>query len=701
MQLKNLLFTAIISVPFAASAQTVIDLSVNPYSKVTDDEFELTFPAKPGYTKTIVNGNVIYTAPAIQKADAVSHNVTFTYDYKTNEATPLTLTIFSKEYGTKVVDQSGKNASFTFAVPAGTYDMLAVYKGKPTGTYAVFKENVTVSADTTLVFKKEDADQTYRFTGHNIKGETIELDRYESGKVAEPGNVNTSSFRSYTFFTIEGMGVVHTIVGGSYRIKGYDIDLYANKTSDRIHVLHHANVRDLDNITYLFKYETPLTGSKDLNSDPKNLKLYEQKFCPSADGTAENHTWGIRVWVAYDGGVLLSGKAENKKLVLTDSINRFYVDLPESADKKGFAVTASPMIADIVNESKQCRYIVGMPVTGNAAQGLRNVVYGSEQTFDGYLIPEGGGVAQVYPGHPRFSFTDKFSYTFGNSCPVLSIKSKDYGTTSSKLLSYIGRYGEIYETGIDFGDRASEADGDFTKYTFTFDHVNVDNVKGRNLTVLRYHTTGEDISAPSLQMLRFVNKEDRITDRFDNIGDATLEFAASDFQYHHDTKVAANRFYEHKPLKSVEVVCAPHGTEDWQTITPAEDPELFCMPVYGYFFKASLKDVKVAQDGWFDLKVILTDQAGNTNTQSIMPAFYSKKSSSGIKDVENANNSISYANGIISVAAFSQISIYSIDGKCVASVYGESVSTESLANGLYIAKAVDAAGNVSTIKFVK
>ena len=76
-----------------------------------------------------------------------------------------------------------------------------------------------------------------------------------------------------------------------------------------------------------------------------------------------------------------------------------------------------------------------------------------------------------------------------------------------------------------------ETDGDFTNHIYTQKNAKVDDMDAVNITVLHRHTSGEDISAPSLQMLRFVNKEDHITDRFDNIEDATLEFAASDFQY--------------------------------------------------------------------------------------------------------------------------------------------------------------------------
>lgn len=189
--------------PLVGFAQAVIDLSANPYAKSTDDQFELMLPNKMEYDKTVFTDHTIYTTKNKVKAQDATATVTFTYDYATNEATPLSLTVYNKEQGVKVVDNSGKNSTFNVEMPVGTYDMHAVYKGKPAGLYAVFKEQVTISKDTTLVFKKSDADQPYTFASYNEEGTKLMLDQYANGGVAEPGNVISSSYRSYTFFTLE------------------------------------------------------------------------------------------------------------------------------------------------------------------------------------------------------------------------------------------------------------------------------------------------------------------------------------------------------------------------------------------------------------------------------------------------------------------------------------------------------------------
>ncbi len=75
--------------PLVGFAQAVIDLSANPYAKSTDDQFELMLPTKMEYDKTVFTDHTIYTAKNKVKAQDATATVTFTYDYATNEATPL------------------------------------------------------------------------------------------------------------------------------------------------------------------------------------------------------------------------------------------------------------------------------------------------------------------------------------------------------------------------------------------------------------------------------------------------------------------------------------------------------------------------------------------------------------------------------------------------------------------------------------
>ena len=73
----------------------------------------------------------------------------------------------------------------------------------------------------------------------------------------------------------------------------------------------------------------------------------------------------------------------------------------------------------------------------------------------------------------------------------------------------------------------------------------------------------------------------------------------------------------------------------------------------------------------------------------------------GIDDVVGADSKINYDGGTIAISVPSEISVYSIDGKLVATANGVSLDTESLTHGTYVVRAADAHGNVQTLKFIK
>ncbi len=709
MKTKTILLAlASVAVPLCTNAQLITDMTTGHAVNRNDDQVELQLPQTTNYLRsTTADGHTVYAPQRhVNMQAGQTVNVTFVYDYNANEATPMSLTVYNSQQGILAVDKNGKNATFTAQVPVGTYDMHAMFKGKPTGTYAVFKENVIIGQDTTLTFSKAEATVPFMFKVYDENGTQLTLDKYSGGTVVENGNTN--SYRSYSFFALKGMGVVHTIIGGSYRVKGYDVDYYVNKVSDRFDLLHTCNMRStLNNRTYFFKFETPLNAAATLESKPVNLTLYKQKFTPTPAGEKEpaSHIYGNRVWCTYGGQVLLSGKAENKNMVLENNENMFYLDLPEPADK-GFAVMVNPMMGDTyIEKNKQYKHIVGLPVTGNKPTGMRVIDYGYD-ILDGFVIPVGGGAATVYPGHPALSWKDNGeNYTYGNSCPIVSVKSKDYDGKSTKLLTYLGRYGEIYETDGTTVVKSQETNGDFIDHTFTQENIKVDDMNGKNITMLHHKSSGDDMTAPSIQMLRFVqlpesgdNDNRLISDRI--TGNGALEFVAGDMQYHHDKTNASMRYYECKPVSKVEVAYAKHGTDTWNELQAIEVPEYYFMPGFGHFYKASLSTV--ASDGeWFDLKIKLTDASGNTQTQTLMPAVFIKNGNAGIGFTQvNREGIICYKNGIIGTECPAQIVICTIDGKIAKRTYGTNLETSALAKGVYVVKAIVANGESATLKIV-
>lgn len=719
MKMKKKLFSLLcILVPLCSFSQLIVDYSTGNKTNNSDDAVEMQFPEDMKY-ECIYSGDgyTIYDARSKKaalssKASAEMYNVTFVYKYNSNVAAPVSLTVYNPQQGVIAVDKSGKSATFTAQVPKGVYDMHAMFKGKPTGSYVIFKENINIDKDTTLTFDKDEATIPISFKVYDENGTQLSLDKYEGSTVGEKGNVN--SYRSYTFFALKGMGVVHTIIGGSYRVKGYDIDYYVNPVSDRFTLLHTCNMRSIvNNQTYYFKFQTVLDKPVALESKPADLITYTQKFIPTAAGVAEpsSHIYGNRVWCTYNGEVLLSGKSENKNIILENNENVFHVDLSKPIDG-GFAVMVSPMMGDTYTASnKQYRHIVGLPVIGNANEDLTFVDYGYD-ILDGFVIPVGGGNAIAYPGNPALSWRGyKSNYVYGNCCPLLSIKAKDYNGNSTKLLTFLGRYGEIFETDKVTVTKSQQSSGDFIDETFTQENVKVDSLDGKNVTVVHRWAKGDDITAPSIQMLRFVSRQAAadndeetpnlsqvITDRL-NARDGWLELVAGDMQYHYDQSSASKRYYECKPISSIKVSCAKHGTDAWIDLTAKEIPEKFFMPGFGYFYEASLASLNEVET-WYDLRVVLTDVASNSQTQTISPAFFLKTDNTGVRQPNCDNDGIILRNGQVSINTSSQILVLSLDGKIVRTFFGRELNIADLNKGVYVVKATTEDGKILVKKVI-
>jgi len=616
-----------LSMPMSINAQVVTD-----YSK------DVQLPADENVELYIPSQNVQNTFNAHRVKTNATVNVTFNYVYNANNHTPQGITIYNAEQKVVALDK-GASATFTTAVPTGTYDMHALFKGSPVGNYVVFKEKVVIDKDTTLSFDVSEATIPIQFNNLNEEGTKLTLDQYENGAVAEAGNC--TSYRSYTFFALKEYGVVHTVIGGTYRVKGYNVDYYVNKVSDRFSILHTTNMKSLiNNKFYFIKFpETSLSAAASVSNNPEDLKLYTQQFKPTPKGEGEpnSHICAHRVICSYNGDILISAKNEYKAIILSDYVNEFYVDLAEPENKQGFAAQCSALMGDIL-VTGQYKHIIGVPVAGNKTQGLNFVYYGFD-LLDGLVIPVGGGVSKVYPGHPVLSYDDKYPYVFGGAyAQLLCIKPKDYDGKSSKLRVYVGRHGEIIESGINTCVSKNAADGDFTNFTYTQENATAGDMTAKSELVLHNHAIGtEDYAAPTVQALRTITTDGKITDTFEGSENGLIEFAAADWKYHHDASVAANRWYDCSTIASVKVLYAVHESEEWNELEVNEVPEAFTMPAFGYFYRASTARIS-GEDNWYDLKVILEDPSGNVYTQTFWPAFF-VSSTTGIDDVKVASES--------------------------------------------------------------
>jgi hypothetical protein len=323
--------------------------------------------------------------------------------------------------------------------------------------------------------------------------------------------------------------------------------------------------------------------------------------------------------------------------------------------------------------------------------------------------------------HPQFSFPES-NYTdivLGDNSPINSCGIKNYFNIYSELKvadirpSYIGRYGEeirnynytydstyivlkyngeekfngeYYDYG-NFGWFSEQHDDGIYEMTFTKLNVEVDGLAGKNVTKLIFDQTKEDWTPPSIQMLQFRNNEDKITDRFIHGVDGFVRIAAGDFQFD-----GIKHIFNYTNGNSVQLYYSPYSREEWSELPLTKKPEYFMLPAFGDYYEASLAPVVPSgATKWYDVRIVCTDAAGNSQEQIVSPAF---KIDAGTQiPTAKATQRKSYMdeNSLYIVSPVAEtITVVSLVGTTVVSTEKTSgsakINVSDLSKGVYIVK---------------
>lgn len=328
-------------------------------------------------------------------------------------------------------------------------------------------------------------------------------------------------------------------------------------------------------------------------------------------------------------------------------------------------------------------------------------------------------------GNPAFSFQNSKSHQLaGDNCPFIflhDMSTADYFDFTQKTWGRIGesptlpiaypeeitiKYGDTEwnnlktgEDDLNLSDILAQFQEVYKEYKGTLDleikqykQIIVDGIPSKAAVAARWDFASEDPAPPVLTMIQFRNTDDIVTDRFDTPEDGVITMSAGDFKY--IQKIVYDNFgnpiseygydkYLSTPEATVEY--SPLGQEKWQEIDVEEDKEKFYMPCYGAYFCGSLKGVKdPSPTGWFDLRVSLKDGSGNTQVNTISPAF-KIKSLSGFKDVE-VEETIIFSNGKINYSGegLMQMSLCTLEGVDLIHTSQQELDVTGLAKGVYI-----------------
>ena len=605
-------------------------------------------------------------APSARKAqfreDAPTHQVSFVLDYDTESQKPYKVKMLRPGQKSKDLDyydlEDGIN---TLVVPEGTYDIIVDFGQmdpyeEEWALYHLYviREQVTIDQDMELNFASSEAKNHIHFQTMTIDGEPVFTGKMgidENWNVTVLEEDNTDDVVCHNKLYCEGYGTLddhlgnfgQTVVGPTFITSCAEdlYDFFVNDVSDRwVFYSYRVAIKGLN--VYTSAYEARgASGDITVSNDPSKFQLFEDPFIATehlgeeitpgfyygADGWAFN-------WYLYEA----LPEGETYKVYLSAS--------PEDSEV-GFVPTIQPFVLDEnymeVLQSAPLTVSNGQAIfANNGFLGGFNLEYSEELDEYGRDIKE----LPSWPPHPVFSYpVEKKQENLGSNCPFVVTLPLQWESKRAEALyfsinfTYRGRYGEMKagsnnaEVKIKLdGNDLLTADGAFSTTvdellngvvdaTIVKEGVVVDDMEGSNKAQLHYTVDAEDQNPPTVTMLHFKDGDENVTDRFATAAEGALEFSAGDFNFMATPKFAIIATYSRLAPESVEVSYSPYGEDNWNELAVEEVPENY-WPVMGWFYTGSLAGVTgQGLNGWFDLKIRLTDAAGNWQEQVISPAF--------------------------------------------------------------------------------
>ena len=624
-----------------------------------------------------------------------------------------------------------------FRLSEGVYDFYYECHRADRVVACVIKEGVEVKGDISLSFSTADADTKVVFNGYDKDGVLMRPDMMDAnGNVMEEG---TSDYMFLERLLIhEDYGVVSTYFGDwIYYTEGSELDnpfdFVISNVSDK-YILAQVRVTEKDGEYYINKMSTRGTSVKEVANHPDEYVYHEEQFGVSPDSGERALMWsGVRLDILWGGlrdvGLILNSKSVKRNVGM-------YLDNVESDGGQGLDVVANAAFADdyfVKNYDLGFGMVYSDTIIFNtispgnlvtAGGRVRYVNTGHSANGDaGFQMREDGSCVFL-PAHEEFSFIkDELAEApvMMDSAPFVSLMTALTEYQFVLTPTWIGQYGEIMTggAGIAFelrGDGKLLSDG--IEYTGIYDFcselfmsglakgrmeltlrnsdVLIDGeIQSESEAVFNFDLDSEDCSSPTLQMLQIHDGSGLPAYRL-KTNEGEICIAGGDFNY-------ADNCFKATPA-IFTLYYRPNGTEEWTELKLTEHEDMFREYVFGYYYTSSLDGIDAkSANGWFDLKIDASDDAGNTMSQVVNYALYidDAKSVESVAD----NGMVFYNDGLLRFNGISvkEAALFASDGKAVFRFSCDAgyADISHLADGLYILSCEDEDGNIYKCKILK
>lgn len=155
------------------------------------------------------------------------------------------------------------------------------------------------------------------------------------------------------------------------------------------------------------------------------------------------------------------------------------------------------------------------------------------------------------------------------------------------------------------------------------EHLFANDVQKSNYTRVEFDLEKEDAMPPTMTFLRVLDNNGDESIYLNSLNQSVLVFACADYYYHFVNDEWGGHYHQiiYKSKPEVEVLYSIDN-EEWIHLEITEDENLFFQD-YGNVFIANLSQIENrALDKWVNLKFVLTDEVGNSQTQELSNLFY-------------------------------------------------------------------------------
>lgn len=605
-----------------------------------------------------------------------------------------------------------ENGNFQYELPAGTYTLLAtlqkfVFDGTG-GVYIAIKEDVVVNEDMTVTLPLSDISNHIVFDMVMPDGTPpLSILQYEDGTYKQKGNMYESSLYAGVYSKESYTNLM--MYSSHFDIWYENGELVDPSLNFNFYVSDNSTLAFLQSRVYAWTGGTVIGGMSSVGSDTQNVSIVASEYKPleaefaeidnsfAANGTIDttdefrSYTYMTILgnhWCATSGynTYMPEGEWNYKKFYISQKSSDYPVEVYPVIFNEIMSVMDVTENGNIFYGNFGINTPVGWCTDNDYSFGNWHTIASSNLKYKGPF--EDFNVSYSFPErwpwvmNPLYTFvsTKENPVKFGATCPFTL-----FMRWGNQLAYYpVGAHGELrsidwINSGVNIKRKNKNICDNYFDYVdmvtnqnemrmagpwdFTIDNTNfsLDGVKGRNYAEIHIAKTEADGLFPTMTGYAPRTATGEICNKFNDTKDnAVFSFTAGSFYHVFDMETFRISFL-YTPLTEVKVEYAPYNTEEWQVFNVNEVEDKFFMPGWGAYYEGALSQIdRKALNGCFDVRISLADEAGNTQVQTISPAFVIE-SLSGVERVSEKTEGI-YVNGR-DIIAPANAQVYRISGQ--------------------------------------